>query len=214
MPTKRFENLVPERRDRILSAAQNEFTRNGYEGASLNTIVGEAGISKGSLYYYFEDKTDLYLTVLSQVMNKLQHNIGGIGVGEFSDDFWGDIEEYTRKSLRMIKENPDFVRLARGLFSLISSGNIPDSVAEVIIDWKSIMTSIVIRGQEMGKVRTDLPLDLLVNILWSLGESIDFWVLSHIDEFSTKELEQQSKVYVDLWKRIAGIENVIDKEES
>ncbi len=214
MPTKRFENLEPERRNRILSAAQNEFIRNGYEGASLNTIVGEAGISKGSLYYYFEDKTDLYLTVLSQVMSELQRNIGGIGVGEFSDDFWGDIEEYTRKSLRMIKENPDFVRLARGLFSLISSGNIPDSVAEVIIDWKSIMTSIVMRGQEMGEVRTDLPLDLLVNILWSLGESIDFWMLSHIDEFSTEELEGQANVYVDLWKRITGIENVIDKEES
>ncbi len=214
MPTKRFKHLKPERRDCILSAAQNEFIRNGYEGASLNTIVGEAGISKGSLYYYFEDKTDLYLTVISQVMSVLQKNIGGIGVGEFSDDFWGDIKEYTRKSLRMIKENPDFVRLARGLFSLISSGNIPDSVAEVIIDWKSIMTAIVIRGQDIDKVRTDLPLDLLVNILWSLGESIDFWVLSHIDEFSTEELEQQSKVYIDLWKRIAGTENIIYREES
>ena len=70
------------------------------------------------------------------------------------------------------------------------------------------MTSIVMRGQEINKVRTDLPLDLLVNILWSLGESMDFWVLSHIDEFSTKELEEQSKVYVDLWKRIAGTENL------
>jgi len=204
MPTKRFDNLAPERREHILSAAQEEFLRNGYEGASLNTIISEAGISKGSLYYYFEDKTDLYLTILSQVMNKLQHNIGGIGVGEFSDDFWGDIEDYTRKSLRMIKENPDFIRLSRGLFSLISSGTVPDSVAEVINDWKSMMNTIVLRGQKIGVVRTDIPLDLLVNILWSLGESIDFWVLSHIDEFSTKELEQQAKVYIDLWKRIAG----------
>jgi len=204
MPTKRFDNLLPERREHILSAAQEEFLRNGYEGASLNTIISEAGISKGSLYYYFEDKTDLYLTILSQVMIELQHNIGGIGVGEFSDDFWGDIEDYTRKSLRMIKENPDFVRLSRGLFSLISSGTVPDSVAEVINDWKSIMNTIVVRGQKMGVVRTDIPLDLLVSILWNLGESIDFWVLSHIDEFSTKELEQQAKVYIDLWKRIAG----------
>ena len=97
MPTKRFEHLEPERRDCILSAARKEFIRNGYEGASLNTIAGEAGISKGSLYYYFEDKTDLYLTVLREVMSELQRNIGGIGVGEFSNDFWGDIEEYTRK---------------------------------------------------------------------------------------------------------------------
>ncbi len=213
MPTKRFENLDIERRERILKAARIEFTRNGYENASLNTIIGDAGISKGSLYYYFEDKTDLYLTVLSQVMNELQHNIGGIGAGEFSDDFWQDIEDYTRKSLRMIKENPDFVRLARGLFSLISSGDIPETVAEVINDWKSVMTAIVLRGQELDLVRTDLPLDLLVNILWSLGEAVDFWILSHVDEFSTEELEQQAGIYMDLWKRIAGSNTVTVLED-
>ena len=208
MPTKRFENLESERRERILDAARIEFIKNGYEGASLNTIISEAGISKGSLYYYFEDKLDLYLTVLSHVMIVLQQTIGGIGVGEFSDDFWQDIEDYTRKSLRMIKENPDFVRLARGLFSLISSGNISEAVAEVINDWKSIMTSIVLRGQELSLIRTDLPLDLLVNILYSLGEAVDFWILSHIDEFSTEELGQKAGIYMDLWKRIAGSNTV------
>lgn len=213
MPTKRFENLDIERRERILEAARIEFVKNGYESASLNTIISEAGISKGSLYYYFEDKLDLYLTVLSQVMNELQHNIGGIGAGVFSDDFWQDIEDYTRKSLRMIKENPDFVRLARGLFSLISSGDIPDAVAEVINDWKSVMTAIVLRGQELDLVRTDLPLDLLVNILWSLGEAVDFWILSHVDEFSTEELEQQAGIYMDLWKRIAGSNTVTVLED-
>ncbi len=208
MPTKRFENLDIERRERILEAARIEFVKNGYEGASLNIIISEAGISKGSLYYYFEDKLDLYLTVLSHVMNELQSTIGGIGAGVFSDDFWQDIEDYTRKSLKMIKENPDFVRLARGLFSLISSGDIPEAVAEVINDWKSVMTAIVLRGRELDLVRTDLPLDLLVNILWSLGEAVDFWILSHVDEFSTEELEQQAGIYMDLWKRIAGSNTV------
>ncbi|MFC1650724.1 TetR/AcrR family transcriptional regulator [Candidatus Latescibacterota bacterium] len=214
MPTKRFKNLEPERRKSILAAAQNEFIKNGYDSASLNTIIAEAGISKGSLYYYFEDKSDLYLTVLNDVMAGLQHNIGGIGSGEFSDDFWKDIEDYTRKSLRMIKENPDFVRLARGLFSLISSGNIPESVADVFNDWKSMMTEIVVHGQEVGEIRNDLPLDLLVNILWSIGESVDYWVFSHIDEFSADESEQMSHIYIELYKKIAAHPAAQHKKES
>ncbi|MFC1541658.1 TetR/AcrR family transcriptional regulator [Candidatus Latescibacterota bacterium] len=214
MPTKRFENLDPERRQSILDAAQKEFIKNGYETASLNTIIVEAGISKGSLYYYFEDKTDLYLTVLQEYMAVLQKNFGGIGVGEFSEDFWKDIEDYTRKSLRMIKENPDFVRLARGLFGLISSGNIPESVADVFNDWKSMMTEIVVHGQEAGEIRDDLPLDLLANILWSVGESIDYWVFSHIDEFSTDESEQLAHIYIDFYKRIAGLSKEHNKKES
>ncbi len=71
MPTKRFDKLEPERRTRLLATAREEFIRNGYEGASLNTIVKEAEISKGSLYYYFEDKADLYLTVIGQNMEEI-----------------------------------------------------------------------------------------------------------------------------------------------
>ncbi len=211
MPTKRFENLSPERKLSILNAAQAEFTQNGYESASLNTIIADAGISKGSLYYYFEDKADLYLAVLQNVMAGMQHNIGGIGVGKFSNDFWKDIEDYTRSTLRMIKENPDFVRLSRGLFSLLSTGSIPDAVADVINDWKSMMTEIVLRGQDMGEIRTDLPLDLLINILWSVGESIDYWIFSHIDEFDADELEEQTDIYIDFYKRIAGTSGCILK---
>ena len=212
MPTKRFENLETERKEALLETARAEFTEKGYDAASLNVIVREAGISKGSLYYYFEDKTDLYLAVLGHVMNDLQHNVGGIAAGEYTDDFWGDIDDYTRNALRLIKKNPDFVRLAHGLFLIIASGNIPDSVAEVFNDWKSVMTEVVLRGQKIGEVRTDLPLDLLVNILWGMGESLDHWIFSHIDDFTTEELESKSHMYVDLYKRVAGAADVAQQK--
>ena len=73
-----------------------------YEGASLNEIIREAEISKGSLYYYFEDKTDLYLTVIKNVMEDMFAEIGGITVGEFSDDFWADVENYFKQMIKMI----------------------------------------------------------------------------------------------------------------
>ena len=53
MPTKRFEKLNPERRRKILAVARTEFSRKGFDGASLNSIIQEAEISKGSLYYYY-----------------------------------------------------------------------------------------------------------------------------------------------------------------
>ncbi len=45
----------------MLRAAQAEFGRHGYAGASLNTIAREAGVAKGSLFQYFEDKASLYV---------------------------------------------------------------------------------------------------------------------------------------------------------
>lgn len=64
MPHSRFQNLTPERQDALLDAAMQEFANSGYQAASTNRIVTEAGIAKGSLFYYFAGKDDLYQTVI------------------------------------------------------------------------------------------------------------------------------------------------------
>ena len=59
MPTQRFLKLKEEKRQVILSAAVHEFSRVPYSSASINQIIKEADISRGSFYTYFEDKDDL-----------------------------------------------------------------------------------------------------------------------------------------------------------
>lgn len=56
MSTERFEKLSKDKRQRILDAAREEFSRVSYEEASINQIIKNAGISRGSFYTYFEDK--------------------------------------------------------------------------------------------------------------------------------------------------------------
>lgn len=60
----KFFSLEPDKRERIINAALNEFARNGYGKASTNEIIKEAGISKGSLFNYFNNKKELYLFLL------------------------------------------------------------------------------------------------------------------------------------------------------
>lgn len=49
-----------EKQKRILKAAYQEFAEQGYENASTNRIVKEAGIGKGMLFYYFNSKKELF----------------------------------------------------------------------------------------------------------------------------------------------------------
>lgn len=56
-------------KQRILDAAMEEFSKKGYEGASLNTACAEKGISKGILYHYFQGKDDLYLLCVETCFN-------------------------------------------------------------------------------------------------------------------------------------------------
>jgi len=55
--------MNPEKRDRIISAAMKEFSK-GYKSANTDTIVREAGISKGLLFHYFGTKEGLYEFIL------------------------------------------------------------------------------------------------------------------------------------------------------
>ena len=57
----KFLNLNPEKQEKILSAAISEFADKGFDKASTNEIVKEAGISKGILFHYFKNKKNLFL---------------------------------------------------------------------------------------------------------------------------------------------------------
>jgi AcrR family transcriptional regulator len=53
-----YESACKERQ--ILDGAAYVFARDGYEGASMSRIAGEAGVSKGTLYNYFTNKAELF----------------------------------------------------------------------------------------------------------------------------------------------------------
>jgi AcrR family transcriptional regulator len=64
--------MEPEKRDRIINAAMKEFSK-GYKSACTDTIVREAGISKGLLFHYFGTKDGLYSFILENACEMI-HN--------------------------------------------------------------------------------------------------------------------------------------------
>ena len=60
MPTETFFNLPEAKQQRILAAAQKEFSRVALNEASIANVVKDAEIARGSFYQYFENKEDLY----------------------------------------------------------------------------------------------------------------------------------------------------------
>jgi AcrR family transcriptional regulator len=71
----------PAKREQILDGAKSCFLKLGFEAASMNEITSEAGVSKGTIYVYFENKEELFkglidrertamLTVASNQLNE------------------------------------------------------------------------------------------------------------------------------------------------
>src|SRR5512140_2152261 len=66
------QELVEEfRRDTMLKAARHVVARRGLAGASMQAIAAEAGVAKGTLYLYFEDRDDLIEQAVGRVFEEL-----------------------------------------------------------------------------------------------------------------------------------------------
>lgn len=87
MPTKRFLKLKEEKKHAILEAAVHEFSRVPYSLASINQIIKEADISRGSFYTYFEDKDDLMRFILQGFRDNFQNRIYHLLEQEGGDPF-------------------------------------------------------------------------------------------------------------------------------
>jgi AcrR family transcriptional regulator len=58
-------------RDRILDAARELFVSEGYRGVSMRKIAAKLGYSHGSIYYYFQDKAELFHALVVEDFNDL-----------------------------------------------------------------------------------------------------------------------------------------------
>lgn len=79
MPTKTFLNLPDEKQKHLLESAIKEFTKHTLMESSINKIIQEANIPRGSFYQYFESKEDLYFYVFDierkTIMEEIQNMI-------------------------------------------------------------------------------------------------------------------------------------------
>lgn len=84
MPSKTFLNLPEEKRQKLLKAATDEFSNTSFFDASINKIINNANISRGSFYMYFEGKEELfeyildsYSSILIEIVKKELINSNG-----------------------------------------------------------------------------------------------------------------------------------------
>ena len=123
MAKNRFDNLDPDRQEAILRAAGEEFAEKGFESASINRIILRSGMSKGSVYYYFEDKADLFATTLERSIQRMMDEIGWLSLEVLGpDEFWDSLLELTHRSVEFVRRDDWWIKLSRAFHRLQREG--------------------------------------------------------------------------------------------
>lgn len=208
MARARFDNLEPARQEAVLAAAGEEFAAYGYSGASLNRIIDAAGISKGVLYYYFDDKADLFASVVEEAVQRLVADVGGFDLDRLDrSNYWDSLRRFGLESTQLMSKDVWYVRLALAFPRLRED---PEAVEGVraALEWSRRMTTdLLARGRDLQVVRRDLPLGLLVEVTMAADEAGDRWMIERLDEYEGEALRKLVEARIDMMRDMLDAEN-------
>lgn len=130
MPTERFNKLPEEKKKAIRDAAMEECIRVPFEKVSINKIIQNAGISRGSFYTYFKDKRDVVRYIFSDTADKLK-DFWTTSVVSNGGDLWSASEELLDQAITFAQKGKTFQMLQSfvlyqdfdKLFSEVHGGN-------------------------------------------------------------------------------------------
>jgi AcrR family transcriptional regulator len=183
MGRQRFENLEEDRQTRLFDSAAEEFSERGYEAASLNQILENSGMSKSSLYYYFDDKADLFSSLVERSVGYLWSEIGGFDLEELTaETYWSSLESHVVRAISVMSRNVWYVKLARMFLRLRGQPKGIEKTGRLHEASIRFVGGVLARGQELGVVRADLPQSVMVDCALALGEASDSWMIVHWDE--------------------------------
>jgi len=202
MPRPRFHKLPEHKRLRILEAAAQAFATSGYEGTSLNQILDSAAISKGAAYYYFDDKADLFATVVDHYFREHIDADDALFDSMTADSFWSTLDKWYRKFLELYAEQPWAMGLMRAVWRLPLASREVGALQPLFEMGQRFFRGLVRRGRELGAIRTDLPESLLVAWLTGLDLATDRWMAEHLKALDGQTVEGLIHIGMDLLHRL------------
>jgi len=159
----KFLNLDKEKQDRIINAAIKEFAQKGYDHASTNGIVKEAGISKGLLFHYFGNKKQMFLFLFDHCYELIaDHFYQKIDLTE--KDFFTRIRQAVIIKMELLTTYPDLFKFIEEAY-LEDSPEVKMEVDKKIKELNEINIGKVYEGIDFSKFRNDMDIKKVLKII-------------------------------------------------
>jgi AcrR family transcriptional regulator len=176
-------------RGRILAAASQVFAEHGYDGATLDMVAADAGVTKGAVYWHFASKGELFLALLEQHVQWTSKAIPGVlkSVSEIEDP----IERWTKvleSEFEVCTENPDWPRLFLEFSHSSRNPEVRKRLHELYDRTLEIIGDAVRQAQQNGHLSPELDPDAVGILFRSLLNGLLLNWLVYREQINTDTL--------------------------
>jgi len=145
-------NVTDERTTQIINAAEDVFTKKGFDEARMDDIAEETGLSKGTLYNYFKSKDDLIIAILDRMFQREFRQLENLNQESTSaiDTIWQLTDLLTKDILNMLRLIPIVYQFLALTFR---NKYVQKALKKYVNRYLDVLTPIVQRGIDSGEFR-------------------------------------------------------------
>ena len=204
MPKDTFFKLPEDKRALICDVAFDEFAEYPFDQASINRIVANSGIAKGSFYQYFDDKKDLFLYLMGLITEEKINYLSPITRNPAEHDIFTLIKELFLSGIQFAREQPRYAAIGNKLlankeapiYRKMKVDNLPSSFAF----FEPLIEEAIARGD----VRADMDIKMLKYVITSMNVVIVEYCSEFYPQAIFESMIETVDVYMDVLKNGIG----------
>ena len=186
-----------ERPGEILEAAFAEFSRNGYATTTLDHIAERAGVTKGTIYVYFESKEHLFISMVREVTKSTFDT-----VAEMFERHDGSTADLLRAQFSFIYERIVEDRRRREVLRMLiaEASRFPELAdryyQEILFPCLDLLKQAIQRGIDRGEIRKSCIIDSPQVVIAPIA-LVDLWLMM-FDDRQPLDLKAYFEAHLDL----------------
>lgn len=176
----------------IFESAIQVFSNCGYSGATMDEVVARAGVAKGSLYYHFKSKEELFIFIIKEGMNLIHEEVEK--ATRDIDNPYEIIKEAAKVQLKYVYENKDLFKVI--ISQIWGTGERNNMLREEIKSLINQSSKKFKAVMDAGYIEDEDPVLLSYGLLGVLVSSALFELLSD-EEYDNDEVVEKFMRYFE-----------------
>lgn len=155
-----------EHSDALFQAALTEFIAKGYKQASINTILVNAGMSKGQFYYHFKNKEGLYLALIGVLIERKKAFLAkAMQPGDFQKDIFSIFQTQIRYGLAFARDYPLIHQFSESFIREKGNAIYEKALATYNFTNNGAIDHLITLAHQQNEFRDDLPLPFIKQLV-------------------------------------------------